>query len=223
MRIGEAAKLTGLSISNIRFYEKKGLLAPVRETESKYRDYSEEDIAQLKKIILYRKMNIPVETIYLLQNEEVSVASVLRRQEEELQIQKEMLQGSIDLCQKMLEADDLQNLDVDYYLNYVKEEEENGRQFAYVEELLEDIAEFSGISPFSKGGMKQIIFFDIKLRRAAALVLLAICTVVPVAEIAEGIRENGMFPTAKICFWAVWLLVLVIAFLRFRKGRGGRK
>ena len=28
MRIGEIAKRTGLNISNIRFYERKGLLAP---------------------------------------------------------------------------------------------------------------------------------------------------------------------------------------------------
>lgn len=28
MRISEAAKITGLSVSNIRFYEKKGLLSP---------------------------------------------------------------------------------------------------------------------------------------------------------------------------------------------------
>lgn len=31
MKIGEAAKETGLSISNIRFYEKKGLLEPARD------------------------------------------------------------------------------------------------------------------------------------------------------------------------------------------------
>ena len=30
MRISEAANLTGLNISNIRFYERKGLLKPVR-------------------------------------------------------------------------------------------------------------------------------------------------------------------------------------------------
>ena len=37
MRIGEVAEKTGLSISNIRFYEKKGLIGPEREAESKYR------------------------------------------------------------------------------------------------------------------------------------------------------------------------------------------
>lgn len=33
MRIGEIAKRTGLNISNIRFYERKGLLAPKREQD----------------------------------------------------------------------------------------------------------------------------------------------------------------------------------------------
>lgn len=217
MRISEAAKITGLSVSNIRFYEKKGLLAPVREEDSKYRDYSQEDITQLKRIILYRKMNIPVETIYLLQNEEVSVVSVIRRQEEALQLQKEMLQGSIDLCHKMLEADDLQNLDVDYYLNYVKEEEQNGTRFAEIEELLEDIADFSGLSFFRPWG--GYLFTNFRIRRGASLALLIFCILVPVFQIAEGIRGDGMFPTAKICFWVVWLLGLGIDFFRFRKGR----
>ena len=44
MRISEVAKETGLSVSNIRFYEKKGLLSPERKEESNYRDYTEEDI-----------------------------------------------------------------------------------------------------------------------------------------------------------------------------------
>ena len=44
MKIGEVAEQTGLSISNIRFYEKKGLIEPKRNEQSKYRDYTEEDV-----------------------------------------------------------------------------------------------------------------------------------------------------------------------------------
>ena len=44
MKIGQAAQLTGLTISNIRFYERKGLLEPERNDQSKYRNYSEQDI-----------------------------------------------------------------------------------------------------------------------------------------------------------------------------------
>lgn len=63
MKIGQAAQLTGLTISNIRFYERKGLLEPERNDQSKYRNYSEQDIRRLKQIILYRKMNMPIEKI----------------------------------------------------------------------------------------------------------------------------------------------------------------
>ena len=41
MKISEAAKLTGMNVSSIRFYERKGLLLPERESGSKYRDYTE--------------------------------------------------------------------------------------------------------------------------------------------------------------------------------------
>lgn len=66
MKIGQAAQLTGLTISNIRFYERKGLLEPERNDQSKYRNYSEQDIRRLKQIILYRKMNMPIEKIALM-------------------------------------------------------------------------------------------------------------------------------------------------------------
>ena len=84
MRIGEVAERTGLSISNIRFYEKKGLIEPDREQESKYRDYTEEDVKRLKEIILYRKMDMPIETIYQLIMKEVTVQVVLEQQLEDL-------------------------------------------------------------------------------------------------------------------------------------------
>ena len=97
MRIGEVAELTGLNISNIRFYERKGLLLPVREKESKYRNYTQEDVSRIKKILLYRKMGIAVETIYLLLEGEADLKIVLERQRQELAAQMENLQGAMDL------------------------------------------------------------------------------------------------------------------------------
>lgn len=64
MKIGDVSKETGLSISNIRFYEKKGLLEPKRSQISKYREYSAEDIERLKQIILLRKMDFSIENCF---------------------------------------------------------------------------------------------------------------------------------------------------------------
>lgn len=222
MRISEVANITGLSVSNIRFYEKKGLLAPARETESKYRDYSEEDVGQLKRVILYRKMNLPIETIYLLENQQVSIRDVLKRQEEELRVQQEMLQGSIDLCQRLLETEDLENLDVDYYLTYVKEEEENGKHFAEAEEMLEDFAEFSGLTSFQwdlRLGWFRKVLQNMWGMRILAIVCLLICLITPVVEIVQMVSRGGEKQILGLAFWLLWFCSFLYAFYRFRKGK----
>ena len=62
MTIKELEQLSEMTRANIRFYEKEGLLSPARN-ESGYRDYSEADIQLLKKIIILRKLGIPVQQI----------------------------------------------------------------------------------------------------------------------------------------------------------------
>ena len=83
MKIGQAAQLTGLTISNIRFYERKGLLEPERNDQSKYRNYSEQDIRRLKQIILYRKMNMPIEKIALMLDDPAVSEELVRQQLQE--------------------------------------------------------------------------------------------------------------------------------------------
>ena len=61
--IKEAEMQTGITKQNIRYYEKIGLLQPLREQENKYRNYSEEDIRRLKLIFLFRKLDMPLEEI----------------------------------------------------------------------------------------------------------------------------------------------------------------
>lgn len=221
MRISEAAKMTGLSISNIRFYEKKELLAPVREQESKYRDYSMEDIEQLKRIILYRKMNVPIETIYLLKNGEASLENVLKRQQEELTAQRDALQGSIELCRKILEERDLREINVDYYLNYVYTEERNGKKFAEMEELLEDWADFTHISeqiyPLMGNFFTGRIIQHVWVSRGISAAFFLACVVCPLLNIWSQFHREGQPRTAAVVFWTVWALGLMYAFFRFRK------
>lgn len=222
MKISEAAKATGLSVSNIRFYEKKGLLAPVRKEDSKYRDYSAEDIERLKLIILYRKVNLPIETIYLLFQGEASASVVLKRQEEELAGQMEMLQGAIDLCRRLgeevFQADDPGSIDVDYYLNYVHEEEEKGRKFAQIDELLEDFSNFSGLTsalmnPLRANKYTRRIFQNIWVFRGMSALFLLLCIVIPVVRIAKVWMQGGSVLTT--VFWGTWLVCFGFAFVQF--------
>ncbi|MDP3171236.1 MAG: Cd(II)/Pb(II)-responsive transcriptional regulator, partial [Polaromonas sp.] len=57
-QIGEAAKRSGVSAVNIRFYEKEKLLSPQGRGDNSYRLYSEGDLHQLRFIRLCRAMDM---------------------------------------------------------------------------------------------------------------------------------------------------------------------
>ena len=84
---------TGLDRATIRFYEKEGLIAPKRLANG-YRDYSEEDALALEKIVLLRRLDLPLEDIRRARNGEVPLGLALEKHEEALAIrQKETEQA----------------------------------------------------------------------------------------------------------------------------------
>lgn len=66
MKIQRIETLSGLDRATIRYYEKEGLLNPHR-TENGYRDYSDTDLEELKKIKLLRQLDMPLDSIRKLQ------------------------------------------------------------------------------------------------------------------------------------------------------------
>ncbi|MBO9680191.1 MAG: Cd(II)/Pb(II)-responsive transcriptional regulator [Acidovorax sp.] len=65
-RIGEAAKRSGVSAANIRYYEKEGLLAPGGRSDNSYRFYSESDLHRLRFIRLCRAMDMSLDEVRTL-------------------------------------------------------------------------------------------------------------------------------------------------------------
>ncbi len=223
MRISEAAELTGLSISNIRFYEKKGLIEPAREVESKYRDYTDEDVARLKQIVFYRKMDLPLERIDSLIKNEISLEEVLKEQMQELVIKQQMLQGSIDLCQKVLDDHAKEPFDIDYYLNYVKEEEAKGTKFAEVEEFLTELASFSHYDRMWLIGDPYVgrFFANTWVNRIVIVLLGAFWIIIPIIGIVDAVADEEAFRPVSLLLWVFWTIVFVVSFMRFR--RSGKK
>lgn len=62
MKINEIAEQTGLSRRAVKYYEEKGLLHVVRDTNG-YRNYSDENLRLLKEISVYRKLGIDISDI----------------------------------------------------------------------------------------------------------------------------------------------------------------
>ena len=65
-RIGDAARLSGVSAANIRYYEKEGLLAPGVRGGNSYRFYSESDLHRLRFIRLCRAMDMSLDEVRTL-------------------------------------------------------------------------------------------------------------------------------------------------------------
>lgn len=83
-KIGELSKLYNISVDSIRYYEKMGLLNPVRSQESNYRMYSVEDIRKLTMIRELLNLKFSVEQIRRFdENRSVEVTQIVL--EEELQ------------------------------------------------------------------------------------------------------------------------------------------
>lgn len=61
--INEIAKLFNITTNKIRFYEKKGLLKPLRDENSDYRKFDNGDILKLQAILLYRSIGLSIEDI----------------------------------------------------------------------------------------------------------------------------------------------------------------
>ena len=156
MKIGEAAKETGLSISNIRFYEKKGLLEPARDQESKYRNYTEEDILRLKKIIIFRKMDLSVEQIAAMLRGKTDAKVVLKNQEQELFNKIREMEGALELCRILEKEESPLDIEPEQYLDYIAQEEKKGKKFSKAEELLDGMLESAEAL---SGGMQSVGFW----------------------------------------------------------------
>lgn len=78
MTIKEIEQITGLSRSNIRFYEKEKLISPVRNANNGYREYLEEDIKIIKKVAYLRTLGISVENIRKLSNKEIDLYEMVK-------------------------------------------------------------------------------------------------------------------------------------------------
>ncbi|MEY8391916.1 MerR family transcriptional regulator [Lachnospiraceae bacterium] len=104
MTIKEVEEQTGLTRSNIRFYEKEKLIEPSRNDKNGYRDYSEKDIENIKKIAYLRTLEISIEDIRNIIFDKVSLIEIIEKQAATIQTQIEGLNKAKTMCERMLES-----------------------------------------------------------------------------------------------------------------------
>jgi len=62
----DLAKLAGISIRTLRYYDQIGLLTPHERTEGNYRIYHDEDVNKLQQILFFKEMGLELKQIKIL-------------------------------------------------------------------------------------------------------------------------------------------------------------
>ena len=138
MKIYQVEELVGITKKNIRFYEDQKLLCPKRNPQNDYREYSLEDVRQLEKIKLLRKLSVPIEEIRLIETGKLSLTQSMNRQIERIEKEEQSAQVMKELCARLRdETADLKTLKASFYLLEMDKMESQGTKFKDIQK--EDI------------------------------------------------------------------------------------
>lgn len=98
MQINEFAKLTGVSVRTLHYYDEIGLLKPAFVDEQNgYRFYDENSLLRMQEILFYRELDFPLKSILeILSSPDYDKQKALAEQRKLLELKKERLERIID-------------------------------------------------------------------------------------------------------------------------------
>ena len=111
MRIGDAARLSGVSAKLIRYYESAGLLSPAGRDANGYRIFDERNVHELRFIKRARSLGFPIKQIDELlglwrdkKRPSRKVRALAERHKEAVVARTEAHQAIIDVLSRLIEA-----------------------------------------------------------------------------------------------------------------------
>lgn len=175
MTIKEVEELLQITRANIRFYEQEGLLTPNR-SKNGYRSYSNDDVAQLKKVILFRKLGVPLSDIKKIFDQEVTISDVMSQNLRSLNQQFLEIKGAIDVCNQ-IQQDTNSDISFDYerYWNIIEQKESAGNPFF---ETFKDYMLFEGHTLKRMWGSVFFYDLDASVKKRGWFIALAIVFVI---------------------------------------------
>ena len=108
--IREVTAITGITVNALRYYDQKGVLHPtVRNPEGRKEWlYDDEAVRRAKRILLLRRIGIPVENISQVIDKMDGIdEAILRTRLEELREERKLIDEQISLASMLLLIDEL--------------------------------------------------------------------------------------------------------------------
>ena len=100
MTIKEVTEKFNLSKDTLRFYEKKGLIGPVKKTKSGIRNYEEQDLKRIEFIKCMRNAELPIDVLKKYIDLYKSGKETKEERKKLLENQQKILKAKIDKMQK---------------------------------------------------------------------------------------------------------------------------
>jgi DNA-binding transcriptional MerR regulator len=105
-KVGDVAKLTGLTVRTLRFYDQIGLFSPSAQTESGHRLYNESDLWRLQQIVSLKELGLSLDEVKsVLAGEQMSPLDIVRLQmtriKEQIKQQQQLLEQLQHVSKRM--------------------------------------------------------------------------------------------------------------------------
>ncbi len=114
LQIKEFAKLTGVSVRTLHYYDEIDLLKPpFVDEQNGYRYYNEESLKRMQEILFYRELDFPLKSISeILNSENYNQEKALTEQKLLLTLKKERLERLISALDGALKGENTMNMNV---------------------------------------------------------------------------------------------------------------
>jgi MerR family transcriptional regulator, thiopeptide resistance regulator len=103
--VGQVADVFGVTVRTLHHYDEIGLLTPSERSRAGYRLYTDEDLTRLQQIVVYRRLEMPLEEIATLLDSDEDAVAHLRRQREAVMTRLDELTDIVVAIDRALERE----------------------------------------------------------------------------------------------------------------------
>ena len=127
--ISQVAKLTGVSIRTLQYYDEIDLLKPSKLTTSGYRMYDDDALQTLQQILFFKELEFPLKEIkQILEKPYFDRVSAFKKQKELLLLKRDRLDRLIQLLEHLEKGEQcmsFKEFDLSDYINALEDFKSN--------------------------------------------------------------------------------------------------
>ena len=130
----QLAKLAGVSVRTLHYYDRLGLLKPAVRTEARYRLYGEQEQLRLQQILFFKELDFALSEIQsLLEDPDFNLLAALEQHKQALQARQQRLATllvTLDNTIAHVKGDNVMLTNEELYAGFPKEQAETYRREA---------------------------------------------------------------------------------------------